>query len=395
MKILLITMTALLCACGHQEAEHHEAAAGAHAEKGATPAAHAAQAPDNRLRIDPEMLRDVRVTTAPAEARPSGEGVTALGELRVNEDAYAEVRTSLTAQVVDVLLALGEKAQAGQALVRVRSVELGRTRAEYLRARAHRDLANQVLTRKRELAAERIVPRRELQEAEADAHAATADMAAAEAALQALGVAEDESAGAADKAVLRSPIAGTVIDRQAVRGQMAEPATALFRIADLSRLWLVVHVFERDAVRLATGGTARVTFAALPGRTFTGTVALIGKQVEVSSRTIPVRIEIGNDDDRLRPGMSASAWMALADSGGPIVALPAAALQRLGESWCVFLPRAEGEFEIRRVGRGRDLGGEVELVNGLAAGETVVVDGAFLLKAEAERASGTGEQHEH
>jgi len=93
--------------------------------------------------------------------------------------------------------------------------------------------------------------------------------------------------------------------------------------------------------------------------------------------------------------MSATARVPVGGEGEAIVAVPAAALQRLAESWCVFLPEGRGTFEVRPVGRGRELGGEVEVLTGLGAGETVVVDGAFLLKAEAEKSRGEGEHHEH
>ena len=78
-----------------------------------------------------------------------------------------------------------------------------------------------------------------------------------------------------------------------------------------------------------------------------------------------------------------------------VIAVPAASLQRLHDGWAVFIPRGEGAFEARRVGRGRDLGGEVEILEGLTPGELVVVEGAFLLKAESEKARGEGERHEH
>jgi cobalt-zinc-cadmium efflux system membrane fusion protein len=92
--------------------------------------------------------------------------------------------------------------------------------------------------------------------------------------------------------------------------------------------------------------------------------------------------------------MSATVWLPVGE-GSPVIAIPISALQRLDEKWCVFVPRAEGVFEVRSVGRGRDLGGEVEILSGLEVGETVVVEGAFLLKAEAEKARGEGEQHAH
>jgi cobalt-zinc-cadmium efflux system membrane fusion protein len=123
-------------------------------------------------------------------------------------------------------------------------------------------------------------------------------------------------------------------------------------------------------------------------------VLLVGSQVEVGSRTIPIRLAVANAGRRLKPGMSATVWLPVGE-GAPIVAVPAAALQRLDDRWCVFVPKGEGAFEVRPVGRGRDLGGEVEIVSGLEAGETVVVDGAFLLKAEAEKARGAGGHHDH
>jgi cobalt-zinc-cadmium efflux system membrane fusion protein len=123
-------------------------------------------------------------------------------------------------------------------------------------------------------------------------------------------------------------------------------------------------------------------------------VAFVGSQVDVSSRTIPVRIEIANNGT-LRPGMSATAWVPLGDHAETVVAVPAASLQRMQEGWYVFVPRDERSFEKRSVGRGRDLGGEVEVLSGLRPGETVVVEGAFLLKAEADKASGEGQHHEH
>jgi cobalt-zinc-cadmium efflux system membrane fusion protein len=138
-----------------------------------------------------------------------------------------------------------------------------------------------------------------------------------------------------------------------------------------------------------------VTFPALPGRTFSGPVSLIGSQVDTNSRTIPIRIELENKDGVLRPGMSATANVPLGDKATTIMAVPTASLQRLQDNWCVFLPRGNDRFEIRPVGRGRDLSGEVEIVSGIQPGETVVVEGAFLLKAEVEKSRGEGERHEH
>ena len=106
-----------------------------------------------------------------------------------------------------------------------------------------------------------------------------------------------------------------------------------------------------------------------------------------------IRIDLPNRDGTLRPGMSATAWLPVGDAQSRLLSVPAAALQRVRDRWCVFVPRNGSTFEIRPVGRGRDLAGEVEILSGLKAGDTVVVDGAFLLKAESEKSAEEHEEH--
>jgi cobalt-zinc-cadmium efflux system membrane fusion protein len=389
---------AILPFLGCERASHEGDSHEAHEEQKAEASHEGEPLPAGVLAIDPEMLRDLRITTAQAEARAGEEGVTVLGEVRVNEDAYSEVGVPIAARVIDVLASPGDRVEAQQPLALLESPELGQARAATVAARARAALARRALERKRELAADRIVAGREVQEAEAEASAAEAELRAARGALRALGVGDEE--GGSEERVdprftLHSPIAGTVLERSVVRGQMPEPGRALFRVGDLAKLWLTAHAFERDAIRVTPGATARLTFSALPGRTLSGKVTLVGSQVDTSSRTLPIRVEVENAEGMLRPGMSATAWIPIGGAGDSIVAVPAAALQRTEGGWAVFLPRDEGAFEVRAVGRGRDLGGEVEVVSGLQAGEQVVVDGAFLLKAEREKARGAGEHHDH
>ncbi len=347
---------------------------------------------DTIVRIADDMLRDLRLTTAVVEARAGGEASPVLGELHVDEDRYAEVSSAVPAQAVRLRAAPGDQVAAGAPLVELVSIDLGKARGTLREAEARHALAAQVLARKRGLAEERIAPQREVQEAEAEARAAQAAVAAARATLESLGIGGDGGEGG--RFLLKAPLSGTVLDRQLVQGQVVEPSRVLFKIGDLSRLWLVAHASERDALQVRAGAAARVAYPALPGETFEARVSLVGRIVEAGSRTIPVRLDVGNADGRLRPGMSATVWLPIGDEGR-LLAVPAASLQRLHDTWCVFVPRGEGRFEARRVGRGRDLGGEVEILSGLAAGETVVVDGAFLLKAEGEKAESEGGHHDH
>ena len=342
------------------------------------------------IKIAPDMMRDLRITLGKTQTRAAGETVSALGELHVNEDAYTEIAAPVAARVTKVLVKPGDKITAGQPLVVLNSPELAQSRAEIDAAKARLDVARKNAERKRQLVADRLVPEREKIEAEAALTEAEAAYNVAASTIRKYGGAAGETA-----VTIKSPIAGTVIERSVVMGQLADPSKTLFRIGDLSTLWLVAHVFERDAVRVVLDRKATATFAALPGKNVDAVIRTIGKEVDASSRTIAIRLDVPNTDGNLRPGMSATVSLPLGEAGeSNVLTVPAAAVQRVGEGWAVFIPHGEGAFEARPIGRGRDLSGDVEVLSGLQPGESVVVDGAFLLKAEADKARGGGDHED-
>ena len=271
--VLVACMTVVACGRRAEEAPKPAAATPAAAE----PDTHKEDA--NTVEVDEGMLRDLRLTTRAVETRAGGELVVLLGELAVDQRAYAEVGAPAAARVTRLLANAGDSVRAGQTLAELTSPELGRARAEYLSASARLKLAEAALERKRGLAAEKIVPLREVQEAESAVGEARAALRAFRAAIAAFGVEppEDDGDGATSSAfVLRSPVAGAVIERTAVVGQMLDPAVPAFRIGNLSTLWLTVHAFERDAVRIQQGVGARLSFSALPGQDFEGRVTMVG-----------------------------------------------------------------------------------------------------------------------
>jgi cobalt-zinc-cadmium efflux system membrane fusion protein len=343
------------------------------------------------IRIAEDMLRDLKLTTAVVESRPGGEGVTVLGELHVDEERYAEVASPVSAEARTLRAAPGDRVRAGQVLAELFALDVGRAQGAYREAAARRDLAEKALARKRALAEERIASGREVQEAEAEFRAAEGAFAAASSGLAGMGASAEGTGGAIP---LRSPVSGIVLERSVVRGQVVEAGRTLFKVGDLGSLWLLAHASERDAVRVQEGSSARVSLPAMPGQTLSARVVQVGRQVDAASRTIPVRLTLANPGERLRPGMSATVLLPMGE-GASLLSVPAASLQRFDEAWCVFVPKEPGVFEARKVGRGRDLGGEVEILSGLAAGDVVIVDGAFLLKAQGEKAMGEGGHHDH
>jgi cobalt-zinc-cadmium efflux system membrane fusion protein len=390
--VLIVVACAALTACGRQPEDTPKPEAGAASAD--SPDAHE-DAP-NTVEVDENSVRDLRITTREVESRTRGDLAVLLGELAVDQRAYAEAGVPVAARVTRLLVNAGDTVRAGETLAELTSPELARARAEYLSASARLRLADAVLERKRVLAAEKIAPLREVQEAESAVGEARAALRVSGAAIAGFGVeppADDDDGATSPDFTLRAPVGGSVIERAAVVGQMLDPAVPAFRIGDLSMLWLTVHAFERDAVRIQQGVSARLSFQALPGQDFDGIVMMVGRHVERESRTVPIRIDVKNRGSLLRPGMSATATLPVGETGAAILTVPVAAVQRVRNEWSVFLPRDANHFEIRRIGRGRDLGAEVEVLSGLNPGDRVVVDGAFLLRAQAEKSDAGHDDH--
>lgn len=349
------------------------------------------------LTLDADALRDLRITTAISQARPEQVPVTAMGELQVDETRYAEVGAAISGRVVRLIASAGEGVRIGQPLAELESPHVGQARADLLQAQAQHALAVKVLERKTALLAGGIVSPRELEEAETALTAAKATVLAAQAALAPLGGNTQAEGG---RFFLTSPLSGKILSRSIHLGELLGPEKTAFRVADLSRLWVVASVFERDAVHLTLGGPAHILPAALPGQRLEAKVTQIGAEVQPSSRSVQVRLELENPSGLLKPGMSATVQilqvqlLPVQGVAPAVVTVPLAAVQRVEDHWVVFVPRGTGRFEMRTIGRGRDLGGEVEVLSGLEAGTELVVEGSFVLRASATQGQG-GDEHHH
>lgn len=191
-----------------------------------------------------------------------------------------------------------------------------------------------------------------------------------------------------------APIAGYVVQKQAVQGAYVQPGTELFEIADLSKVWVLADVYEHEIGRVTVGQGASVEVGAFPREPFTGKVGFMSPTVDASTRTLRVRIELENEDLRLRPGMHGDVVIQLSSAQG--VVIPTEALVDTGEHQYVFLAKEGGRFEPRLVKAGPRSGSKVQILDGIAAGDTVVTTSNFLIDSESRlRAAieGTPTQH--
>lgn len=178
-----------------------------------------------------------------------------------------------------------------------------------------------------------------------------------------------------------APRDGIVLERSAIEGMRANPGDVLFRIADISQVWALVDVAERDLGNVAVGQSVAVRARSFPGRTFSGRIAVVYPQVNRETRTVRVRIELANLDAALLPDMYVDADIDTAN-GAPVLAVQDSSVLDTGTRQAVLVDKGEGRFEPREVKLGRRGGGYIEVRDGLADGEAVVTSANFLIDAE-------------
>lgn len=313
------------------------------------------------------------------------------GTITYDANRVSHVGARTDGRVIASSVDLGRRVRRGQILVELESAEVGRIRAESQRASALLRIATENYNRERRLEQQGISSRKELLEAEADVRRAEAELRSARTQLSVLGAGH----GTGGHFDVAAPFAGIVVERNVSLGQMATASDTLFTVADLSRVWIELDVFERDLSRVSVGQMVSVSTDAFPNRTFPGRIVYVGDVVDPVKRTVRARVEIPNSSGALRPGMFARANIRVGGGGGVIaVAVPQTAIQQVEGRSIVFIPGSQpGEFRAVPVQVGESMQGDkVVITAGLSAGARVVVEGAFTLRSEMEKGE-IGEEH--
>ncbi len=313
------------------------------------------------------------------------------GTITYDATRMSHAGTQSGGRVSDIHAELGDRVRKGQMLALLESVEVGATRAELSEAVELAKIAGENYSREQRLAEQGISSRKELLDAEAEYRRQQARVKSAETRLKLLGA----GGGAGGQFSLSSPMSGTVVARAVGRGEVVSAQDTLFTVADLSRVWIELNIFERDLGKIQRGQQASITTVAYPGRTFDGKIAFIGATLDSDKRTAVARIEIVNSDGLLKPGMFAEAAIQTAGSGEAMVVLPVDAVQDVGGKTVVFVPGHEaGHFTVQAVEVGEILpNATIVIRKGIAEGAAVVTHGAFVLRSELERDNITGHGH--
>ena len=309
----------------------------------------------------------------------------------VEPNAYRQVSVTpvVGGRVVGVSARLGDRVRKGQSLAQVYSPEVAEARTKYVSAKAMLEAHDKELQRTEKLVEIGAASRQELEKIHAEHAAQTAEVESARSRLQLLGADADGSAARSQESAtanVPAPMDGVVTERLANVGLNVDPTTKLLTVVDLSTVWIVAEVYERDLQRVREGTPATVTTTAYPDRRFEGRVSFIDPQLNTAARTAKIRVEIANPRGDLRLGMFTEVTIASPGTAA-VLSVPKEAIQSVGDRQLVYVASADDptKFLEREVRIGRVLADRVEVLAGVSPGESVVSKGSFFLRAEAER----------
>jgi cobalt-zinc-cadmium efflux system membrane fusion protein len=348
--------------------------------------------PDVVVQLSQDAVKRAGIGVAPVATGSSATEIRLPGVVEPNAYRQVVVTPLVAGRVTKVGAALGDHVRLGHTLAEIYSPALAEAQTRYVSAKAMLDAHDRELQRTQKLVEIGAVSRQELERIHAEHEAQTSAVQSARSQLELLGL----SASALDNMTpghgvtattsVPAPIDGVVTERGANVGLNVDPATRLFSVVDLSTVWVVAAVYEKDFSRVRVGNEAAITTSALPGLTVRGRVSYMDPQVNAETRTAKVRVEVPNPRGELRLGMYADVVV----SGASEVSMPVVpriSVQNVGDRTVVYLanPKEPGRFIEREVSLGQPSPDQVEVVSGVQLGDVVVTGGSFFVRAERER----------
>jgi cobalt-zinc-cadmium efflux system membrane fusion protein len=332
-----------------------------------------------------------QLQTIKSEAAQAGKTATLRisGRLVWDEGKTVRVFPPFSGRVVRILTNPGDAVKPGQALAVLASPEFGQTQADARRAVSDFALAEKNLTRLRELHANGVAPRKDMQSAEAEHARAEAELQRARGKI---GLYGGNEAAVDQSFTLKSPIAGTVVERSINPGQelrsdlVLANAPAMFVITDPAHLWVQLDASERDLPHLKRGQPLRLRSSSYAEETFAATVDVVSDFIDPVTRVIKVRGSVDNRARKLKGEMFVNAEIDIGIRPG--VQVPAKAVFLVGEKYYAFTEDAPGTFTRVEVKTGGDANGTIGVIAGLAPGQKVVVEGSLLLQRLSRQLAG-------
>jgi cobalt-zinc-cadmium efflux system membrane fusion protein len=390
-----LTLLGLLAsgACGTSHEEN---------PKGGAPEATSSANTDarNTVRASAELQKKWGIDVAQATRATVTGAINLPGVLSLDPQRTAQISSLLDGKVVFVGAKVGDEVRQNQVLVTVHAPALAQAKTVYLQAAARRELARREFERAENLLKQEAIDQKEHLRRRTEFENASSEFAVAESNLHSYGLEQDAVEALLTQArrpingttamddlaepylKLSAPIAGHVVLCDVINGQHIEPQKMLLTVSDLSTLWAFLDAREADVPHVARGRAVRITTSLYPDRVWQGRVDHVGDIVDEKTRTVKIRVVVGNDGRLLKPNMYVQGELPDAVSARDVLTLPQEAIQTIGGESVVFVRHGADQFVARPVEVGDRVGARRVVLQGLKESEVVVVAGAFNLKAE-------------
>lgn len=330
----------------------------------------------NSIKISTEKVQKLGVRTEAAELRTLDKQVRAAGRIEIDERRSFAISPKFEGYVERLHVNVtGQPVAKGQPLFEVYSPELVSAQREYTIAaqgvEALKDAGSEARSGMQQLAESSLLRLRNWDISDEQIRALA------------------RSGSTKRTLTFRSPVAGVVTEKKALQGMRFMPGDALYQVADLSSVWVVADVFEQDIAQVRTGTMAKVRINAYPDKVFEGRVTYVYPTLNPETRTVPVRVELANPGQLLKPAMFAQVEVPVGGKG-QVVTVPTSAVIDSGTRQIVLIAHGEGRFEPRDVKLGGRSESHIEVMDGIKAGEKVVVAANFLIDAESNLKAAVG-----
>ncbi len=377
MKIALPALAFLLlgagCKCSQPQPpppmateEHHDE--GAHEEL------------PRQLQVSPAVVAASGIQTQPVTRAALSATVNLPGEVVAEPDRTARLSAAAAGRLDQVIFNEGSVVKKGEVMAILRVPDVGRLRGAQGAASARAKASRSNAARLRSLKESGLGSDQAVVDAEADASAQEAEARALGDQLGAIGVGTE---GGGYLVPLRAPISGVVIARDAVVGQPISAEHVLATVVDLSQVWFLGRVFEKDLSRLRVGAKSEVQLNSFPHEQFQGVVEYVGQQTDPVARTLTARIRLTNTGLRLRLGLFGSAHVEVNEPSTtpPQIVVPRSAVTEVGGKSVVFVKAKDGDFVVHEVRLAESALDRIQVLSGLDEGEQIVTSGVFTLKS--------------
>ena len=350
---------------------------------------------DDPKSIQPSESLRQRLTVGEPDIREVSETYEVAGRIEADATRLARVGSPVRGRITDLLVLEGDHVRRDQPMANIYSTDLSDAQFAFIKAVSQQNLTNRSAARGRQLLDADVIGAAELQRRQAEMLQANAEVSALRQQLQALGMTDaalrqlESTRKLNPQYQILSSIDGTVLERSVTLGQIVQPAEVAFRVADLSRVWVVADVPEQAAGDIHSGKTIEAQIAAFPGEKIHGKLSFVSAIVSPDTRTVRVRMNLSNPHGRYKPAMLAT--VSLEGVPQKRKTIPTTAVVRENDRDNVFVQVAPNKFALHQVALGPEVGERRVLLSGVEEGEKIVLDGAFHLNNERKKIAMGGE----